>query len=566
MFRRSLGLKIIALVIAAFAIFAYVSLKTEERQIQVRAEQMVKLLANTIYSGLSQVMLEGGPDKAQRVQQEIENYGLVEEIDRIRIFDPEDRSIWVTTEKANSNNVVDQQDMSLLADGSKNSELFSKNGERFLTVITPILNEKICERCHEPQKQVLGVLDIDVSVADMFRDVARNRLQTILFSLLAVVGVSLAIMLFVVRYRNLEGKIEVANEELGQKITALTEIKNFNDSILQNMSNGLITVDIEGKIAYFNAAAEAILGYDSRTIQGKPIEDVFDDLGFLVLETLQKNNGIAFHEAEVSKKTGEKIHIAASTSLLKDDPGRTTGVVMLFTDLTERREMEQQIRRADKLATLGQLAAGIAHEIRNPLAGISGAVQILREDAEGESRREIFGEIVERINRLDAAIGNFLRFARPAPLQFSPTDMNAIVQSVLFLVSKQAESQGVSIVEEYDDSLPIIMADSEQMQQVILNIALNSLQAIRDGGGRIRFRTFQGGKPAQIVVEISDTGIGIPDDKLEQIFAPYFTTKSEGTGLGLSIAQRIVEEHGGNISVESEVGKGTVFRVELKHG
>lgn len=367
-------------------------------------------------------------------------------------------------------------------------------------------------------------------------------------------------------YRKLEGRIEAANEELKQNVTALTEMKNFNDSILQNMSNGLITVDMNGNIVYLNSAAEAILGYESQAIQGKPIKDMFGDLGLVASETLQKSRGFAFHKTEVCKKTGDEISIEVSTSLLKDEIGNTTGVVMLFTDLTERKEMEQQIRRADKLATLGQLAAGIAHEIRNPLAGISGAVQILRDDAESDSRREIHSEIIERINTLDSAIANFLRLARPAPLQLSPTDMNAIVQSVLFLVSKQAEQQGISIVEEYDDSLPIIMADSEQIQQVILNIALNSLQAIEEVGGRIMFTTSQVSGPGRIVVEISDTGIGIPADRLKQIFDPYFTTKGEGTGLGLSIAQRIVEEHGGNISVESEVGKGTVFRVELRHG
>ena len=231
--------------------------------------------------------------------------------------------------------------------------------------------------------------------------------------------------------------------------------------------------------------------------------------------------------------------------------------------------MEDQIRLADKLATVGQLAAGIAHEIRNPLAGISGAVQILRDDIPGnDSSREILDEIVEKIKMLDASIRNFLRFARPAPLQLSPTDINEVVQSVLFLINKQAEMQGVSIVEEHEDSLPVVMADSEQLQQVIVNMALNALQAISSHSAtrEVLFKTFQASATDQIVIEVSDTGVGIPPEKLNQIFNPYFTTKIEGTGLGLSIAQRIMEEHGGSISVESEVGKGTTFRVRLKHG
>ncbi|MFQ6043560.1 MAG: nitrogen regulation protein NR(II), partial [Candidatus Poribacteria bacterium] len=309
----------------------------------------------------------------------------------------------------------------------------------------------------------------------------------------------------------------------------------------------------------------AILGYKAREAQGQPIGDVIGAFEPIFSQTLREDKPFAFHEMTVCTKSGSHIPVEVSTSSLKNDTGETTGVVIIFTDLTERKEMEKQILRADKLATLGQLAAGIAHEIRNPLAGISGAAQILKDEIpKTDLHWEILDEIVEKIKTLENSISDFLRFARPAPLQLSPTDINEVVQSVLFLINKQREMQGVSIVTEYDDSLPIIMADAEQIQQVILNLALNALQAIDEKGGRVLFKTFQTSVPdPQIVVEISDTGVGIPPENLSRIFNPYFTTKGEGTGLGLSIAQRIVEEHGGSISVESEVGKGTTFRVSL---
>jgi PAS domain S-box-containing protein len=381
-------------------------------------------------------------------------------------------------------------------------------------------------------------------------------------------------------YNKLENKIEIANEELRQKIVSLTEMKNFNDSILQNMSNGLITVDLEGKIIYFNSSAETILGYKAQEVKGNLIGDMFSILASLAYQTLHENKSFVFHEIEIFTKTGKNIPVEVSTLSLKNDVDETTCVVLILTNLTERKEMEKQIRRADKLATLGQLAAGIAHEIRNPLAGISGAVQILADDViETDSRKEILDEILERIKSLNDAINDFLRFTRPAPLQLSPTNVNEIIQSILFLINRQAETQGVTIIEEYDDNLPLIMADSEQLQQVILNIAINALQAIHvplsngetDGENsrieaNIRFKTYQNVETNQIVMEISDTGIGIPIEKLDQIFNPYFTTKNEGTGLGLSIAQRIIEEHHGIISVISEIGKGTTFRVILKNG
>lgn len=368
-------------------------------------------------------------------------------------------------------------------------------------------------------------------------------------------------------YDRLENRIELANEELRQKITALTEMKNFNDSILQNMSNGLMTIDMEGSIVYFNAAAEAILGYRVQEVQGQLVKDIFKGFGTLLSKTLQTGRNLVFHETEVSTKAGINTPVEVSTSLLRDDADEMVGIILIFADLTERKKMEEQIRRADRLATLGQLAAGIAHEIRNPLAGISGAIQILRDDILGNyPNREILDEIIERINTLNTAISNFLRFARPAPLQLSPTDINEVVQSVLFLISKQAETQGVNIVVECDNSLPIVMADSEQLQQMVLNMALNALQAIGERNGRVLFKTYRVNALKQVVIKISDTGIGISAEELEQIFDPYFTTKIEGTGLGLSIAQRIIEEHGGSISVESEVGKGTTFKVSLKYG
>ncbi len=380
-------------------------------------------------------------------------------------------------------------------------------------------------------------------------------------------------------YKRLESRIEAADEELRQKVIALTEMTNFNDSILQNMRNGLVTLDTDRKIVYFNAAAEAILGYRAAEVQGKPIQEIFPSLEAPIFETLREDTDSTFREITVCTKTDNNVPIEVSTSLLKDDAGQTTGVVIIFTDLTERQEMERQIRRADRLATLGNLAAGIAHEIRNPLAGISGAVQILRDDlSEMDPSREIFDEIVEQIDTLATSIRDFLRFARPAPLQLSPVDINEVVQSVIFLVRTQAEMQEISIVETYEEDLPTIMADAEQIQQVILNIALNALQAIRETQGEVRFKTFRvgalnpGSDPGeaktkgQIVIEISDNGMGIPSEKLSQIFNPYFTTKSEGTGLGLSIPQRVVEEHGGSISVESDIGKGTTFRVSLNYG
>ena len=224
---------------------------------------------------------------------------------------------------------------------------------------------------------------------------------------------------------------------------------------------------------------------------------------------------------------------------------------------------EAQIERADRLASLGELASGIAHEIKNPLAGISAAIQVLScSFPASDPRREVINEILKQVERLNKTVRDFLSFARPVEPQRLRHDLNEVVKKALFLIRKQAENQKVEIKEEYSSQLPAVLIDAEQIQQVLLNILLNAVQAVPQGG-QITVVTSGSEKSRFINVKVRDTGKGIPPENLKKIFEPFFTTKHQGTGLGLSICRRIVEKHGGKILVESEVGKGTTFTVTL---
>lgn len=228
-------------------------------------------------------------------------------------------------------------------------------------------------------------------------------------------------------------------------------------------------------------------------------------------------------------------------------------------DLRKRLE-----RRIDTLDTLGRVATGIAHEMKNPLAGIKAASEVLRDGLPvDDARREIFDEIVHQIGKMDESVKNFLRFARPVPPEIQPTDINQVVESVCLLMNNQGDRLGATIVRECAESLPLINVDPGQMRQVFLNIGVNALESLESRGGQVRFRTglTQDGK--RVCISISDTGRGIPLEDLTRVFQPYFTTKGDGTGLGLSIAQRLVEENGGEISLESQPDKGTTFAIEL---
>lgn len=226
----------------------------------------------------------------------------------------------------------------------------------------------------------------------------------------------------------------------------------------------------------------------------------------------------------------------------------------------ELQQTFEQLLQAEKLASLGELAAGIVHEVRNPLASIKGAVEILEDQKTATLSRHEFAQLAKaEIDRLDKLVGEFLRFARPASLAVEPNKVNDIIGSVISLLENQAASQGVSIEVALDDSLPNIMADREQIRQVVLNLGINALQSMVDGG-KLTFRTFQ--SEGFHVVEIADTGVGIDKKIVPKIFDPFFTTKAKGIGLGLSIAHKIVSQHHGRLRVRS-AGRGAVFTLEL---
>lgn len=220
----------------------------------------------------------------------------------------------------------------------------------------------------------------------------------------------------------------------------------------------------------------------------------------------------------------------------------------------------EQLLQAEKLSSLGELSAGIVHEVRNPLAAIKGAVEILEDElAENSPRREFADLAKKEVERLDKLVGEFLRFARPATLSVELNDLNTVVESVISLVENQAISQSVSVEKNLHNKLPEVLVDGEQIKQVLLNLAINSLQAMPDGG-KLFFRTFESDK--YCVVEVADTGSGIDGKIFGKIFDPFFTTKEEGVGLGLSIAHKIVSQHSGSLAVVNNNGK-TVFSLHL---
>jgi two-component system nitrogen regulation sensor histidine kinase GlnL len=345
--------------------------------------------------------------------------------------------------------------------------------------------------------------------------------------------------------------------------------------ILGNLEDGVVTVDQNGKIVFFNEAAEvltetsaaqALLGHLDRIFQHEPW------LLELVKKSRPPRQESARGEGDLVTRRGQKLPVSVTVSPLPDRHGNFIGTIVLVRDIKRRRELEEDLKRADRLATMGTLAAGLAHEIRNPLGGIKGAAQLLRRALEPKSSlREYTDIMIREVDRVNKLIEQLLDLSRPLQLTLAPVNIHEILNDVLLLES-QAAGESVTIKKIFDPSLPPIRGDRAQLTQVFLNLLKNAFQAM-DGRGCLTVITRletdyhvrdQGTRRNRFIwVEISDEGKGIKEEDLAHIFSPFFSTKNSGTGLGLAICYNIIKEHGGTIRVESIEGKGTTFKVSL---
>jgi signal transduction histidine kinase len=239
-----------------------------------------------------------------------------------------------------------------------------------------------------------------------------------------------------------------------------------------------------------------------------------------------------------------------------------------FATVVENSKLYEKMRERDRLAALGEMAAGLAHEIRNPLGAIKGAAQCLDPKTVPAEEREFIEVIIEEVNRLNGVVSAFLDYSRPLKQHFGPTEVNEVVTRTIRLIQNDVPAN-ITVKEELADSLARVDADAEQLKQVLINLVQNAIQAIGTSRGDIVVRTLKPERfgdfraPDAVEIQVSDTGPGIPSDQQLNIFVPFFTTKEKGTGLGLAICQRIVKNHGGNIGVQSRVGEGTTFSIRL---
>lgn len=443
------------------------------------------MLTDIIEQSISVLMIE---NRWAELQSLIENLAKSNpQLSEVRIFHPLTGKIIVSNDREDVGNIIYERDWKKFTARDYAPFIIKKGKEIYASRVAPLTNRPSCHRCHNPSIDVLGVIDVEVSLAkgeQALMDLAMKHFSGLIIGFV-VIGIVFLI-----------GGAKLINKPL----VDLTEV-------MKSVGSGNLSVRA-------NEEREDEFGYLSR--------------GF--------NRMVS---------SLESYHL-------------------------------QQMERASKLASLGEVMSGIAHEIKNPLTGISCAIQVLNSDIkEDDHRKTVIVEILNQVKRLDRTVKDLLSYAKPKPPHFVPTRMDDIMEKTLFLVYAEARKQRVTIETEMVGDVPEVMVDPDQMQQVFLNMMINAVQAMPKGGllrvsaeakasaelGDVFHKPLSSEKV--VMITFHDTGKGVAPEDLDYLFEPFFTKKAMGTGLGLSISQKIVHEHGGVITVRSEVGKGTDFTVYL---
>jgi PAS domain S-box-containing protein len=367
--------------------------------------------------------------------------------------------------------------------------------------------------------------------------------------------------------------LENANAELRRGLEDLADLKGYTDNILASLPSGIVTVDLEGRVVTLNPAAELMTGYFAGEVAGRYCTEVFahtPELAELLMETLANHVAAVDVSLTLRRRDGRGLPVELGVSPLRGSEGKELGVIAIVRDLTRVRQLEDRLRRSDRLAAVGELAAGLAHKIKNPLTPLLTFSRRLTRKFDDADFREKFQTVVPReLERINGIVEGLLALARPARLAFKPVRLPALLERAVELYGARIETQRVEVQRQYGRDLPTIWADPEALYQALVDLVTNALDAMPNGGRLVLRAGWSHGGDAlpgrarRVAVEIEDSGVGIASHDVDRIFDPFFSTKEGGTGLGLALTHRIVEDHGGSIDVRSTPGAGTTFRLLL---
>jgi PAS domain S-box-containing protein len=476
------------------------------------------------------------------------------------------------------------------------------------TVISPVYTDesnRLLKTIYLPlmgsDSQVAAVLGVSVDVSGTER-VERGAVTALLIKLF-VVFATLVIFYYLIKlFRAKKGLINVsgsvpgpgqgektgfvidtfhgmiqqlkAKEQELQRLRSSAEmraahIENYNENILQSVASGVITFNWERIITTFNQSAERILDFSRAEATGKSCEELFgrkSEINQLLDAAMDRQQVITRQECSLRKKNGERIWAGISTSLLRDPQNQVIGTTLVFSDLTEIKRLQEQVELKKRLTVLGEMSAGLAHEMRNFMGTIMGFSRLLSKKIDpSDPKLQMVEAILSELNAMDRLIDDLLSYSRPTELNLFPLELEPLIRRVALQVLNQASEPKPKLMISVASDLPQVKMDEIQTRQALTNLIQNAVEAMPNGGevrvtAGVRLAA-QNSTIREIEISISDTGTGIPKDRMDRIFLPFFTTKEKGTGLGLAIVHKIVLSHNGRIEVDSQAELGTTFRL-----
>jgi len=396
------------------------------------------------------------------------------------------------------------------------------------------------------QEDLIIFVGLDMSAVEEAR-IADMKHTVVMGIVLLLIGFAGVVLLFMAQsYRSAKD--------------SLSRIKAFSDHLVENMPIGLIALDNNRRIALLNHVAGSILSISLPDISGKGAEEILPPALWKLISGLEDKKGAIETEIECILNDGKAVPLEVSATELKDEKGNFLGYVILFKDLSEVRSLRREVARSQRLASLGSLAAGVAHEIRNPLSSIKGFAVYFRERQEKEEEKKIAGIMIQEVDRLNRVVSQLVELARPVSVSKKPVSLRTVIENSLKLLERDAPEKKIEIKTIFKPEDLQIAIDGDRINQVLLNLYLNAIESM-EKGGRLSVELLEGEGGA--IIKVSDTGSGVGEKYLPHVFDPYFTTKTTGTGLGLAIVHNIIEAHDGKITVDSRPGEGTTFTLFL---
>lgn len=347
----------------------------------------------------------------------------------------------------------------------------------------------------------------------------------------------------------------------------LQETRDYTRQVIASMAHGVLSIDTNGCVVSSNHQALALLDIPEAGVNGLDLGEIVDFHATGIARTIDAGVAVMNHEIRFRRRSGDAIPLMLTATPIKDEAGDRRGAVVVVRDMSAIKKLEKQVQRTERLAAIGRLAAGVAHEIRNPLSSIRGFAYLLGKDHDETSpEREYADVMVREIDRINHVVSDLLNFARPMTLEPEDICLADIIAHVLTLVSADTSAQDIDVRIHIDTNCSRLMADPNQLTQAILNLMLNAIHAL-EGGGVIDVRTGNNDQGKGVFIQVEDNGPGIAPDLTEKIFEPFYTTRERGAGLGLAMVRKIAEHHGGGVTVESPPpgeSRGTRFTISLK--